>query len=74
MADEDDVHTPDVPSNGGGRGEAAGGSVADEGDADGTGVGRVSKRRRLLRERGRRGGVQEAGTHNERLKGAHERQ
>ena len=48
--------------------------MADEGDADGTGVGRVSKRRRLRRERGRRGGVQEAGTHNERLKGAHERQ
>ena len=48
--------------------------MADEGDADGTGVGRVSKRRRLTRERGRRGGGQEAETHNERLKGAHARQ
>ena len=58
----------------GGRGEAAGGLVAGEGDVDGAGVERARKRRRLTRERGRRGGVQEAETQNERLKGAHERQ
>ena len=57
------------PSGGGGGG---GGSGGDEVDAHGPDDTRVRKRRRLMRERGRRSGVQETQPRGHGPRGAHE--